>query len=74
VSSGNAVTTGSGDKIVGYCVGDNACNVGAGFTARNTLNHNLLEDMTAAAPGSYAAIGNANSGWTMQMVAIKKPQ
>jgi hypothetical protein len=74
VSSGSAVTTGSGDKIVGYCVGDNACNVGAGFTARNTLNHNLLEDMTAATPGSYAAIGNANSGWTMQMVAIKKPQ
>ena len=73
VSSGSAVTSAPGDKIVGYCVGDNACNVGAGFTARNTLNHNLLEDMTAATPGAYAATGNANSGWTMQMVAIKKP-
>jgi hypothetical protein len=74
VSSGGVVTTAPGDKIVGYCVGDNACNLGAGFNARNTLNHNLLEDMTAGGPGSYAATGNANSGWTMQMVAIKKPQ
>ncbi len=73
-SSGTAATTGAGDKIVGYCVGDNACNVGSGFTARNTLNHNLLEDMTAATPGNYAATGKANSGWTMQMVAIRKPQ
>jgi hypothetical protein len=74
VSSGNVVTTAAGDKIVGYCVGDNACNAGAGFTARNTLNHNLLEDMTATTPGTYAATGSANSGWTMQMVAIKKRQ
>jgi hypothetical protein len=74
VSSGSAVTTATGDRIVGYCVGDNACNAGSGFTARSTLNHNLLEDRTVTTPGPYAATGNANSGWTMQMVAIKKPQ
>ena len=73
MSSGSAATTAPGDRIIGYCVGDNACNAGAGFTARNTLNHNLLEDMTAATPGIYAATGNANSGWAMQMVAIKRP-
>ncbi|MBZ5625338.1 MAG: hypothetical protein LAQ69_42555 [Acidobacteriia bacterium] len=71
VSSGNATTTVAGDLIYGYCLGDSACTVGSGFTARSTLNSNLIEDMPAGNPGAYAATGSANSGWTMQMVALK---
>jgi hypothetical protein len=71
VSSGNATTTAAGDMIYGYCVADVVCTVGSGFTARSTLNSNLTEDMSAGSAGSYAATGSANSGWTMQMVALK---
>jgi chitodextrinase len=71
VSSGSATTTVAGDAIYGYCVGDYACTAGSGFTARSTFNGNLIEDMTAGNPGSYAATGSANRGWTMQMVALK---
>ena len=71
VSSGNATTTVSGDIIYGYCQGDTACTVGSGFTARSTYDQNLIEDMTAGSPGSYAATATANNGWTMQMVALK---
>jgi len=49
VSSGNAATTVAGDVIFGYCVGDFACTAGSGFAARSTFNHNLIEDMLAAA-------------------------
>ena len=71
VSSGNATTTVAGDVIFGYCVADWACTVGSGFAARSTFNSNLIEDMLAGNPGSYAAKGFANNGWTMQMVALK---
>ena len=71
VSSGDVTTTVAGDIIYGYCLGDNACTVGSGFTARSTLDSNLIEDETAGAAGSYAATATANSGWTMQMVALK---
>jgi hypothetical protein len=71
VSSGSATTTVAGDVIFGYCVGDATCTVGSGFAARSTFNHNLIEDMPAGSPGSYAAKGSANNGWTMQMVALK---
>jgi|GEM_PF-1432890 len=71
VSSGNATTTLAGDMIYGFCLGDSACTVGSSFAARSTLNANLVEDMTAGNPGSYAATGSANSGWTMQMVVLK---
>jgi hypothetical protein len=71
VSSGNATTTVVGDVIYGYCVGDWACTVGSGFAARSTFNDNLIEDETAGNPGTYAATGSANNGWTMQMVALK---
>ena len=71
VSSGNATTTVAGDVIYGYCVGDGACTAGSGFAARSTFDNNLIEDMTAGNPGSYAATGSANNGWTMQMVAFK---
>lgn len=71
VSSGNATTTVAGDVIFGYCVGDRACMAGSGFAARSTFNNNLIEDMLAGNPGSYAAKGSATSGWTMQLVALK---
>ncbi|HUA60037.1 MAG TPA: putative Ig domain-containing protein, partial [Verrucomicrobiae bacterium] len=71
VSSGSATTTATGDMIYGYCVGDYACTAGSGFTARSTLDSNLIEDQTAGSPGSYAATGSANNGWTMQMVALR---
>jgi Domain of unknown function (DUF1929)/PKD domain len=74
VSSGFATTTVAGDVIYGYCVGDSTCTVGSAFAARSTFNNNLIEDMTAGNPGSYAATGTANNGWTMQMVALKKAQ
>jgi hypothetical protein len=61
----------AGDLIFGYCVADWACTAGSGFAARSTFNHNLIEDMLASNPGSYAAKGSANNGWTMQMVALK---
>ena len=71
VSSGNATTTVAGDVIYGYCVGDGTCTAGSGFTARSTFDSNLIEDKTAGNPGTYAATGSANPGWTMQMVALK---
>jgi PKD repeat protein len=70
-SSGNMTTTVAGDVIFGYCVGDWACTAGSGFTARSTMNSNLIEDMLAGAPGTYAATGSANMGWSMQAVALK---
>jgi hypothetical protein len=71
VSSGNATTTAGGDIIYGFCMGDGVCAVGSGFTARSTLESNLIEDMPAGSAGSYAATGTASNGWTMQMVALK---
>ena len=71
VSSGTAATTAAGDVIYGYCVGDWTCTPGSGFTARSKFNGNLIEDMTVANPGSYAATGSATNGWSMQMVALK---
>jgi len=71
VSSGVAATTQAGDVIYGYCVGDWACTVGSGFTARSTFDNNLIEDQPAANPGNYAATASATRGWTMQLVALK---
>src|SRR6185437_7855165 len=71
VSSGNAATTASGDVIYGYCVSDAVCTEGSGFTARSTLVENLTEDGLVGSAGSYAAIGTSNSGWLMQMVALR---
>jgi hypothetical protein len=71
VSSGNATTSVAGDIIYGYCVGDWACTAGSGFTARSTLDGNLIESKIAGNPGTYAATGSATNGWTMQMVALK---
>jgi uncharacterized protein (TIGR03437 family) len=71
VSSGNATTNVAGDMIYGYCVGDNACTAGSGFTSRSAFNNNLIEDMKGGSPGVYAATGTANNGWTMQMVALE---
>jgi len=72
VSSGTAATTVAGDIVYGYCLGDWNCTAGSGFTARSAFNGNLIEDMTVGNPGSYAATGSANHGWSMQMVALKK--
>jgi hypothetical protein len=71
VSSGTATTTVAGDIIYGYCVADSACTAGSGFTARSTMDANLVEDMVAGSPGQYAATGTATSGWSMRMVALK---
>ena len=71
VSSGDATTTVASDVIYGYCVGDGTCTAGSGFTARSTIDNNLIEDEIAGNPGAYAATGSATSGWTMQMVALK---
>jgi hypothetical protein len=71
VSSGTVRTTVAGDVIYGYCAGDWACTVGAGFVTRSTFDSNLIEDMSAGAPGTYAATASASSGWAMQMVALK---
>jgi hypothetical protein len=71
VSSGNITTTVAGDLIYAYCLGDSSCTVGSGFVARSTLNNNLTEDEIAGNPGTYAANGTANAGWTMQAVALK---
>jgi hypothetical protein len=71
VSSGNATTTTSGDIIYAYCLGDWACTKGSGFSARSTVDGNLIEDKTAGAAGNYAATGNATNSWSIQMVALK---
>jgi len=71
VSSGYGTTTVAGDLIYGYCVGDAQCTAGSGFRILSTHSDNLVEEMTAAGPGPYAATGSSNSGWTMQMVALK---
>ena len=71
VSSGNATTTATGDLIYGYCIADWACTAGSGFAPRSNFHSNLIEDELAGKAGSYAAIGSANNGWTMQIVALK---
>lgn len=71
VSSGSVATTVAGDLIYGFCIGDSTCTAGLNFTARSTYNGNLVEDEKAGNPGPYAATGTADSGWTMQMVALK---
>ena len=71
VSSGPASTTVAGDIIFGYCLGDLACTAGAGFTARSTLDGNLIEDVVVGNPSAYAATASATSTWTMKMVALK---
>jgi hypothetical protein len=71
VSTSPVVTTVPGDLLVGYCVADWSCNLGAGFTARSTFHSNLIEDASASVPGTYTATATANNGWTMQLVALK---
>jgi hypothetical protein len=71
VTSGSATTTVANEIIYGYCEGDYACTAGSGFTARSTLDGNLVEDKSATTVGSYAATASANNGWTMQMVAVR---
>jgi hypothetical protein len=71
VSSGNITTTAAGDLLYAFCLADSSCTVGSGFTARSTLNSNYLGDKIAGNPGTYAATGTANAGWTMQVVALK---
>jgi hypothetical protein len=71
VSSGDATTTAAGDIIYGFCVADSACTTGSGFTARSTLDSNLVENKIAGSPGKYAATGTANNGWSMLMLALK---
>jgi len=71
VSSGSGTTTVAGDIIYGYCVADSGCAAGSGFTARSTMDGNLVEDMVAGSPGQYAATGTATGGWSMRMVALK---
>jgi hypothetical protein len=60
--------------LYGYCLGDWNCTAGPGCTARSTFDGNLIEEMTAAGPGSYAATGSANKGCSMQLVALKNAQ
>ena len=71
VSSGDAKTFVADDLIYGYCVGDSGCQAGSGFTTLSSFGANLIEDKLAGNPGVYAARGSANSGWTMQMVALR---
>ncbi|HVM42848.1 MAG TPA: Ig-like domain-containing protein [Gemmatimonadales bacterium] len=71
VSSGNAITTSANDVLTAFCVGDNSCRVGSGFTARSTFNSNLVEDRAAGAAGSYAATATASSGWAIIMAALR---
>ena len=71
VSSGTATTTGAGDLIYGLCIGDSVCTVGPNFTVRSTFHSNVMEDKIGATAGSYAATATSNSGWTMQMVALR---
>jgi uncharacterized protein (TIGR03437 family) len=71
VSSGNVTTSFSGDVIYGYCAADATCTAGSGFTTRSTFNSNLIEDKAAGSAGTYTATGTANSGWTMQLVALR---
>jgi hypothetical protein len=70
VSSGLATTT-VGDVIYGFSVGDGASTVGSSFTARSTMNGNLVEDKITGFTGPHDATAIANSGWTMQMVSLK---
>ncbi len=73
VSSGNATTTTANDVLTAYCVGDNSCRAGSGFTARSTYNSNLVEDRAVGAAGScgdrYGELGlgnhhgGATAGW-----------
>ena len=71
-SSGDATTTVAGDVIYGYCLGSPSCGTaGSGFATRSTFDGDLVEDMLAGNPGSYAATGSATGNWAMQMVALK---
>ena len=71
VTSGSVVTTSANDLLMAYCVGDNSCSAGSGFTARSTYHSNLLADRTVTTAGSYAATATANSGWAIIMAAFR---
>ena len=71
VTSGTATTTTANDLVLGFCIGDNSCTAGSGFTARSTFHSNLVEDRIAATAGSYAATGSSSGGWAMIMAAFK---
>ena len=71
VSSGNAKTSLTGDVLYAYCVGELTCTMGSGFAARSTAYNDVIADKLAGPPGIYAATGLANSGWSMQLVALK---
>ena len=71
MSSGTFTTTAPNDMLVAFCVGDNSCSAGSGFTARSTFHSNLLEDATTGAPGSYAATATATAGWGIVAAAFK---
>jgi chitodextrinase len=71
VSSGNLTTTVPGDLLFGFCVSDNKCRKGEGFTARSTGEGNLGEDKILNAAGTTSATARANEPWTMQAAAFK---
>jgi uncharacterized protein YjdB len=71
VTSGTAATTSANDLLLAYCVADNTCTAGSGFTARSTYHSNLVEDRTVTTAGSYAATGSASSGWAIIMAAFR---
>jgi len=71
VTSGSAVTTSANDLLMAFCIGDNSCTAGSGFTARSTYHSNLMEDRSLTTAASYAATGSANSGWGIIMAALR---
>jgi RHS repeat-associated protein len=74
LTSGTVTTNYTNDLIFGFSVADSGTlSSGSGFTARSTLNGNLVEDETVGtpAPSSATATNNISSNWFIQMVAFR---
>jgi RHS repeat-associated protein len=74
LTSGSATTHYANDLVYGFAIADSGTlTAGSGFTARSTLNGNLVEDKTvsSAQSTSATATNSISSNWFMQMVAFR---
>ena len=73
VSSGAKTTLMNGELIYGVSIGASGLlTKGSGFTARSTVNQNVVEDRIGATAGSYSATFiSAGGNWVAEMATFK---
>ncbi len=74
LSSGTVTNNYANELIFGFAIADTGTlSAGSGYTARSTLNGNLVEDQTEVTPGPIAAMAtnSVSSNWFMQMATFR---